>query len=195
MLPYIIFDIDGVLLKKQEEKPKRFARKLKINYALAEKTFEEVFFECSIGRKDLKDIISPRLTSWGWQGSADEFLNAWFDEDFQPNEDLLSMIDLLRKSEYKIFIASNQEKYRAEYLKERLFALGYFQESFMSWEMGVDKSSVTFFEKVINKLNKTPEAICFFDDNPQYVEVALKTGINAAVFRGVTDLQQIFRGV
>lgn len=193
MLADIIFDIDGVLLKKKEHDFKVFAENSKINYAQAEKVFKEVFFECSIGERDLKEVITPLLINWGWEASVEEFLEKWFESDFEVNEKLLEKTQELNRRGHRLHVASNQEKHRAQFLAERLLNQMDLEKSFMSWEMGVDKSNARFFERIIDGLKNDPEKIYFFDDNLAYVKVARKTGIQAVLFEKTEDVEKFVK--
>ena len=58
--------------------------------------FRDAFLECIEGRQDLFDVLPPFLPSWGWTGTAAEFISDWFATENTPNEPLLAVVAELR---------------------------------------------------------------------------------------------------
>jgi putative hydrolase of the HAD superfamily len=69
----VIFDVDGVLVNA-ERFSERFSREHGVAPARIGPFFEREFVDCLIGKADLKDIIEPYLSAWGWTDGVDAFL-------------------------------------------------------------------------------------------------------------------------
>src|SRR5262245_13195253 len=118
----IIFDADGVVIQG-----KQFSTELEKEYGISkEKTanfFETDFPKCLIGKGDLKIELAKHIEDWGWQGSVEELLNYWFKAEHKLNEPLVDYIEQLKQRSVKVYLATNNEKYRVEYmLKEMGFS-------------------------------------------------------------------------
>lgn len=72
----VILDADGVLIFAW-----RFADYLGHEFGITGEItgefFRGTFNDCLVGKRDLKDILPPYLTSWGWTDSVEEFLHLW----------------------------------------------------------------------------------------------------------------------
>lgn len=53
---------------------------------------------------------------WNWEGSIDELLDYWFQGEKEMDERILQTIKIMREKGIKCYLASDQEKYRAEFL-------------------------------------------------------------------------------
>ena len=92
---HILFDVDGVLIHTETWS----SEYLKRNHLLPDTMkdfFGGVFRDCTIGKADLKVILPPFLEKWGWEGSVDGFLKAWFDFENSPDLELIKEIQKLR---------------------------------------------------------------------------------------------------
>ena len=112
----ILFDADGVIIL-----PNRFAvyleHELHLTRIATQDFFSGAFSECLVGRADLKQTITPFLQRWGWTASVDKFLERWFDEENVVDQRMIQVIAELRHQGFVCGLATNQEKYRLEYIK------------------------------------------------------------------------------
>jgi putative hydrolase of the HAD superfamily len=143
-----------------------------------------VFHHCLVGAKDLKQEISPYLEKWGWDKSVDEFLLYWFDSENVIDHQVLSHIRELRKKKITCALATNQEKYRTEYIIERMYFKDKFDHVYASAHIGVRKPDSGFYEHIHEQLGFPKEEIVFWDDNEENVRAAESYGFQAFVFEG-----------
>src|SRR5262249_36309452 len=111
----VLFDVDGVLVH-----PWRFRAALARDHGITPEMtapfFTGPFLDCIRGRPDVMDVLPPFLRSWGWGGSAADFVGAWLSVENAPNEAVLSVVADLRRCAVPCFVASTQERHRARYL-------------------------------------------------------------------------------
>jgi putative hydrolase of the HAD superfamily len=193
MTKAVLFDIDGVLLPKTELFSERYAEEHGVDLEDIKPFFETKFRECIVGKADLKESLKPYLEIWNWEGSVDDFLDYWFFDGFEVDEDLMKLVDKLREVGIDCHLASNQEHYRSEYLLEELRFADYFDESFFSCDLGVTKRDKAFFEKVIAILNIDPNEIMYFDDDEVNILTAASVGIHAVVYKDIDTIRQAIK--
>ena len=197
MLKAVLFDADGVIL---------FPRKKDFSDILAEDygvpleqilpLFKNEFKDCRIGKADLKEVLNRKyLGSWGWKGSAEELLAYWWRSEGQLNKPVLGLIRELREKGIRGFLASNQEKYRAEHLLKTLKLEKLLDGAFFSCNMGVGKNNPAFFERILTDLKVKPEEILFWDDEEENVAVAKEVGIDARLYTTFEEFDKQIRAL
>ena len=191
--PIILFDADGVLTLPEEMFSEVYAR----SHGLDPKPFEQFFRNdwkpIVTGQKDLKESINENPELWQWQGSADDLLDFWFKTEDVRNEELIEVIHNLKSQGVPCYLATEQEKYRGEYMKHVMFK-DLFDGYFITAELGVSKTDPKFFEMIIDRLKSQhpevePQDITFFDDSQSKVDTACSVGINGQLFTGVEEVE------
>lgn len=180
----ILFDVDGVLIKS-DRFGDYYQKITGVTSAEMQPFFSGPFRECKIGKADIKKELVPWLEKWKWIGSPDEFLQTWFEYENKPNVELLNLIKKIRKQNVLCYLATNQEKYRAEFIWNTMKFSDYFDGMFCSSNLGVAKPDAKFYKIILGKLQEqhgiSPEEILYFDNDPIGVEVAQQLGIVANV--------------
>lgn len=179
----LLLDADGVVLHKGELFSERFAREYKIPLELVVDFFKGPFSECQAGVKDLKEVLPPYLEKWGWQEGVDAFLTYWFESDFHPNVSGLELIQQFRKKRIRCCMASNNERYRADYIANRLKQEDILDDYFFSGYLQVKKNNPDFFIKVTSSLGVKAEDCCFIDNDQKNIDTAKTVGIEAYLYR------------
>lgn len=187
MIKTILFDADGVLINAE-----MFSRQLEKQYGIpAERLnpfFAEKFVDCLVGKADLKEVIEPYMKEWGWQGTVDELTDFWFTVEHKVDEQLIAYIQQLRQQGIACYVATNQEKHRAEYMLNDMGFGESFDGVFASAHLGEKKPSLAFFERILAKLSITdPTEVLFWDDTPASIEAARQVGIQAEQYIGFED--------
>lgn len=190
MKKVILFDVDGVLLNGES-----FAHSMEkdhgISYDMVQPFFRGSFPATISGDADLKEIISPYLKVWGWKGSVEDFLDYWFKAEHKIDQPLVEHIQDLRARGVKCFLATNQERYRAAYILEKIGFRDAFDGTFISSELGVKKPDLKFFEQVHEKLLPIEkESILFWDDLEENVLAARGYGFVAEIYTSFEDYIQ-----
>lgn len=191
MIKTILFDADGVVLKKQPYFSLQFSREYSVPYERMEPFYANELKKCQIGEGDMKEELAKYLPSWNWGKSADEFMYYWFTTDVIPDEDVLSVIDGIRTKGTKCYLASEQEKYRSSHIWNVADIKARFDGSFFSHDVGALKSTSEYFQRILATLYLQPGELQFWDDDQKNVDVAKSLGINAHFYSNLEELKLV----
>lgn len=187
MIKALLLDADGVTLKKLGYFSERIAKENNVPIEKIAPFYKNEFRLCQIGKADLKEELNKYLPDWKWDKGADAFIEYWFTTDAVSDEEVIAEMKKLKDRGINCFLATDQEKYRAQYLTNRLNFKDRFDGLFFSCDLGFKKSEQAFFEKVVERLGLDPGEIMYWDDDPENVDVAKAFGIDARLF---TNLQE-----
>ena len=185
----ILFDVDGVLIHT-ETWSSEYLKRNHLPPDTMKDFFGGVFRDCTIGKVDLKDMLPPFLEKWGWEGSVDGFLKSWFDFENRPDLELIKEIQKLRATWIRCYVATNQEKYRLEYVRKDMQFDVLFDGIFCSAEIGLKKPQKEYYEYILDSLWIAWEDVMYFDDSLENIEVARSIGINSILYRNRDDFTQ-----
>jgi putative hydrolase of the HAD superfamily len=192
MIKHILFDADGVLVHAE-----MFSVGLEAKYGIThEQTqpfYRGVFQGTLKGDGDLKELIEPYLKEWGWTKTVDDFLNEWFEYEHILDDEIIAYIQKLRADGYKCYLATNQEKYRGQYMIDKMGFGKSFDKTFVSAHLGVGKPDVEFFEKVVKVIGAKKDEVLFWDDAKENIEGAKKFGIHAEFFESFDTFKDIMK--
>jgi putative hydrolase of the HAD superfamily len=189
MIKALVLDADGVLINAR-----RFSLTFQEDYGVSTKRtlpfFMGKFQECLVGKADLKEELKNHLKSWGWEKSADEFLKYWFSSEHKIDEELINYVKNLKKKGTKCYVATNNEKYRTEYIIKEMGFGTIFDEVIGSGQVGHLKPTAEFYKIVVTKAKVSAEEIVFWDDDIENVEGARRAGLHAQFYSDFLDFQK-----
>lgn len=133
-----LFDVDGVLTLPTEFFAQKYARERGLGHSHFDRFFGDHFPGARIGKADLKELIASNQEIWQWTGDPDELLEQWFKAEDERNHALLDYIQIVRSRGIACYVATNQERYRGQYIKNVMLT-GQFDGYFVSAEMGIEK--------------------------------------------------------
>ena len=118
----------------------------------------------------------------------------WFGAENHTDSELLGIIKDLREAGTPVYIATNQEKYRAKYLQEIMFP-NVFDGMFISSEIGYQKKDKEYWVSVLGRLaidipGIEPGQIAFFDDSQDSIDRASTVGINAFLYQNAEQVKK-----
>lgn len=193
MIHHVLFDADGVCILS-ERFSTLLARKKGVSPEVTHKFFSTVFQDCLIGKADLKQVLPPFLKEWGIESTIDIFLDYWFSSENKPNKKLLNHIQALRKEGIKCYLATNQEKYRTEYVKRKMGFGKYFDFIFSSANIGFIKSSVELFQSVHNKIGSpNKNTVLLVDDTLKNIEAAEAFGFKGILYSNFRNYLKLLK--
>lgn len=188
MIKAIIFDVEGVI-----NQAVRFSEQLEKKYGITrEKTsgfFASDFFaQCKIGQADLKAGLSTWLKEWGWTGTMEELLDFWFKSGENLDLEMVNKIKELREQGLICYIATRQEKYRSDYMRDAMGLKDMVEDFFSTADIGCTKHERKFFEVVYQEIIKKnpeikPEEILFVDNEEKNIAVAKEFGFQTYFYK------------
>ena len=190
-----LFDVDGVLILPPKLFSDVYCEKYGVDLeGLLPFYGSKEFKDSSVGKLDLKEAIKIHNDKWHWRGDPADLINEWLQVENYPNLELLKIVDDLRKSGIKTYVVTQQEKYRAAFLKDVVFK-DRFDGFFMSCEMGLHKDSEEFWQKVLKTLEgevKDLELsdVIYFDDKQKFVDLAASKGVRSCLYTKLDDVTQ-----
>jgi putative hydrolase of the HAD superfamily len=177
----VILDADGVVIFPWRA-AQLFEREYGITREMASEFFGGVFRDCLVGQADLKEVLPPYLAQWRWQASVDDFIRVWFEAENAPDKRVIDVVHTLRESGLACYLASNQERYRAEYIRTRMGFAKVFDRLFFSCELACKKPDHAYYERIMETLGLKGLDILFWDDSPSAVKGARACSWNAEVY-------------
>ncbi|QQR34724.1 HAD-IA family hydrolase [Devosia oryziradicis] len=193
----VLFDVDGVLVHGYHTNPARVrawdATLLADTGVDPERFRQEFIFDIFIkrviiGQMSLIDALERRLPGLGYRGSPMAFAQYWLRKDSVLNEPLLDVVRQLRAhGEIRLYIATNQEHLRANWLWSHMGLSELFEDIFYAARIGVQKPDPKFFDFIEHRIGPQSEPPLFFDDSPKVVAGARNHGWEAIEFDTVED--------
>lgn len=184
----VLIDGDGVVLKKREFFSSKLSREYNVPIDKIIPFFKNEFRLCQSGTLDLKIALAPYVLDWGWKGSVDDFLRYWFEGNTVLDDEVMARIQNFRENGIKCYLVTDQEKYRADYIRNNLKLKQKLDGCFFSCEIGSSKSKFEFFQKVLEKINLSGNDVIYIDDEKENLIVAEKSLINTRLYKGLGDL-------
>ena len=192
----ILFDADGVVINS-EMFSVQYQKKYRVSNEAMISFFKGEFQDCIIGKADLKKLIKPWLPKWKWKGNVDDLLQYWFKAEHNIDECIIKIIQKLRKKGIKCYLATNQEKYRTNYIKNQMGFKKLFDDIFSSADIGYKKPNKEFYEFILNKIkndhNIYPHEIMYFDDSQEEVDKAKRLDIDAHFYKNFKKFKSIIK--
>jgi len=192
MIKAVLLDADGVVIKNHDYFSNRYKKDYgkSLNDDVIVNFFRNEYKQTAIGKANLKELLKERLDEWGWKGSVDELLKYWFEGEKELDDEVLRAVNKLREKGVKVCLASDNEKYRAEYLLNTVGIKPLFDDTFFSCFVGYTKSEPEFFKAIIESLNLKPEEIVYFDDDQKNVDIAKELGIDARFYDSISQIKE-----
>lgn len=185
-----LLDLDGVVIKGRHKYfSEKFSEEHNVPIGDILPFFKGEYKKAAIDEIDIKEVLPSYLEKWGWQCSSEEFLQYWFEGEREVDQKVLEQVRQWRKRGIQCYLASDNEKNRADYLMQEVGLEKEFDGAFFSYQSGNTKSDEAFFENVATSLHVNPEEIEYWDDDPENVEVANNVGLRGRVYSSPEDLK------
>lgn len=182
MIKAIIFDTDGMTVNSE-----MFSVQYNKDYGVPMGNllpfFKNEFQPCLVGKADLKKEIENYLPTWEWKDSVDRFLSYWFDAENHVDKRIVEAVEKIKKFGIKCYLATNQEKYRTQYLRNKMGFSKIFDEVFSSAEVGYKKPQPEFFEYILKEIGLNKDEVQFWDDTEKNIQGAKEFGFDAQLYQ------------
>ncbi|MFA5593097.1 MAG: HAD-IA family hydrolase [Micavibrio sp.] len=196
----IFFDLDGVLIggfHAKEALRKRWdteiEKDLGLDFDIFQQFFKTRFMDVLIGKADFTGEMTAFLREHGYTHDARTVIDYWHDRDRDFIEPVMGAVkSLARLPDIELYVATNQTRERADYLKNTAGLGAYFKDIYYSARLGCFKTDPAYFAQIEDELGFDPaaEPPLFFDDRAGNIAVAAARGWNAVLVDGpesVTD--------
>ncbi|MGH7157390.1 MAG: HAD-IA family hydrolase [Candidatus Saccharimonadales bacterium] len=189
----ILLDVDGVLLKPPKFFSHSYAEERGFDKERFDKFFAQYAEDVAKGKTDYRQLIIERNDVWEWDKSPDELLEKWFSYENHKEEKLIEIVKSAKEQGLKVYLATDQDKYRAKYLVE-LFS-DFLDGAYISSTIKHHKKEPEFFKFVVSDLaNKLPNLkageIIYFDDAQHNIDSAKKAGISAYLYKNPEQVKK-----
>ena len=189
----ILFDADGVIITSKRIFSHEYQRKFGLSDDDMQPFFNTVFQDCLIGKKDLKEEVLPFLKGWKWERSSEEFLRYWFSSSANIDKNILALMTQMKKQGIRCFIATNQERYRTEYMMDEMKLNKYTEGIFSSAHIGCKKPEKAFYQAILDILSVNgieKDEVLFIDDSLENVQAAQDCGIKSYHYKSISMLNK-----
>lgn len=197
----IIFDLGGVLINLDYQLTSKAFIDLGLTdfdatYSQLQQT--DLFDRFETGAISSFHFINRLLDQLPQGTSGNKVVHAWnaMILDF-PEERLLWLLEM--KQRYRIFLLSNTNTLHMEAVRRSLEkTIGhqrledYFEQVYLSCEMGLRKPNPEIFSRVCDEQGLNPATTVFIDDTLQHVEGAASIGLQALRLKPGEAVQSLF---
>ena len=191
----LMMDVDGVLVSGRPSDDRHLFAELEADLGLSpdrlRQTFFTPFWEAIVtGREGLTERLTPVLAEIAPRVSAERLIAYWFENDSRVDQAVLSAVQRYRDRGLPVFLATNQEHLRADYLMRQVGLGAHVDGIIYSAALGHLKPSAEFFERAAAIAAAAPEDIVLVDDTLANVEAARQAGWSAVHWTGDGSLDE-----
>jgi putative hydrolase of the HAD superfamily len=193
----LLFDVDGVLIHGYHAKPEKSVRwneNLLADLGVDPDRFNTEFIydvfvkKVIVGQMSLLEALDRTLPRLGYRGPSMAFAGYWLNHDSNVNQPLLDIVGRLKSAGTRLYLATNQEHMRAQWLWQQLRFGELFEDMFHSARIGHAKPAKPYFDWVNNRLGRQAEPPLFFDDREEIVKAARESGWEAVQYDELEDV-------
>lgn len=193
----LVFDVDGVLVHGYHATPDQRGawdaalqeRGINADRFQREFIFDIFLKRVLIGEVPMVEALDKRLKAFGYKGPTMAILDLWLSFDCNPNTALLEVIARLqRRDDVVLYLATNQDHSRAQFLWQSIGLQRFFADMFYSARFGRTKYDKKFFGMAEERMIAGGEPPLFFDDTQKVLDMANKAGWETVLFTGNADV-------
>lgn len=180
----IMMDVDGVLVAGRPHDGAHLFTDLEKDLGIPLEELQREFFAprwpaIVTGQKPLLTELAEVLAQIAPLVSAETLMDYWFRNDSRIDTRVLQSMDELRARGDRVFLATNQEHLRADYLMKNMGLAEHVDGIFYSAAIGHRKPSPVFFARAAEGAGVPAEHIVLVDDTEENVLAAREAGWRA----------------
>lgn len=197
----LIFDFGGVLIELDRQRCIRNFEQLGIQHTehLLDLYRQADFFQAHetgrISNEEFRENLRSKADRALTDAQIDEAWNSFLGTI--PTYKLDALLQL--RQHYMVYLLSNTNELHWQWACKHAFphkgfrVEDYFEQIFLSYEMGVSKPDTRIFQQVIDETGINPTETLFFDDSAANCQAAEKLGIRTHLTRPNEDWRELFR--
>lgn len=191
-----MMDVDGVLVRGRPQDGLPYTTDLERDLGLSAELLKSRFFkphwhDIVTGRVPLTGRLAAVLKEIAPGLDVETFIDYWFLNDSRLDRAVLESLAAYRERDIKVFLATNQEHRRAEYLMQRLGLADHVDGIFYSADLGHRKPSGEFYRHVTRRTGIFPSRTVLVDDTLDNVKAARDFGWQAVHWTGENTLAEL----
>ena len=180
-----VFDYGNVIEKPMDTKRLYEELKCDVTYDKFLDYWENSpdLLDCFKGNISSKEKIERHIKVCKCNVDEKGYIDAYKKAKTGLYKDTVDIIKNLKESGNEVYLLSNLAEHDYKIFKEQ-FDMSLFNGLFLSYKMHKIKPEKEIFLEVIDKLEKDPNDIIFFDDREKNVKMARECGIDAYLVTG-----------
>jgi putative hydrolase of the HAD superfamily len=146
---------------------------------------------CLRGDAEFAPLLAAVLERFGSTANVDEALAVWTQIVLEPG-----IRPLIERLPLPVYLATNQQRYRARHMQTTLGYAQLFDDVFLSFELRACKPEPEFFARVLDRLAAPAREVLLIDDQEKNVHAARQAGMQAERFHldeGLDRLRGLLR--
>lgn len=178
----IVSDFDGVIVKSRlSDKTFLWQQTIESDLELSKEIQTKLFpltiwTNILIGNDSFERHLASLFYDHNLNLSADTFIDYWLSKDLNWYPDVLGLFRELKSQGHQLIMATNQDKIRADFLRNLPEVQKLFSDIFASSDLGFVKPSHDFFRSLKQKLGASDVPVAFVDDSINNVNAAEELG-------------------
>lgn len=192
MIKFLLLDCDGIIVDREKYFSQRLVEQgIEIDMNKVKEFFIGDFLLCETGKKDLKEELVKQLPQWKLNWSVDDVLHFWFSGERALNQQMVNKILEIKQKGVKVYIATDQEKYRTQDLWNEVGLRNFTDGIFSSADLGFLKSDIQYWQEVFKKLPKHQKhEVLFCDHEDHKIKPAKEFGYLTEKYIGFEQFSQ-----
>jgi putative hydrolase of the HAD superfamily len=195
MIKALMVDVDGVLVHGRPADGRHWASSLEADLGVRSADLQCEFFdvhwnEIVVGRAGLMERLPAVLQRIAPHLEPERLIAYWFSHDARLSVELLHDLAHVRAAGIGVYLATNQERMRADYLMETLGLAEHVDGMHYSARLGARKPDREFFDRIVAAMGVQAGELLLIDDAVENVNAAAAAGWNVIHWRKETSLRQ-----
>ncbi len=196
MITQLMMDVDGVLVTGRPSDGLPWKTDLEADLGVSPEDLHEAFFrpywsDIVTGKRALHAVLGNVLTDIAPHLSSSELIDYWFANDARLEESVLEAMENLRKPGMQVYLATNQDTLRAQYLWDDLGLKVYADGMLSSARLSAAKPDPEFFMRASNHTNAPVSEHLLIDDSQANTAAAKAAGWHAYHWTGAEALGDV----
>ncbi len=144
------------------------------------------------GRLTLDQLHRRLVAAHGLRLTLRDFNAVWREPYSAPMPGMAALLRTLAV-QYRLVLLSNVDRDYWAVVHRAHAELDCFDAHLLSWDRGLAKPEAAFFQQAIAACGSSASRCFFFDDKCENIDAALRLGLQAHRFSGVTDLLEVLQ--